>query len=254
MVEWLLGIASTVVLAVLAWLFTPLRNWLEPVRLRFTRDHGVMLRVYRDPPDMEGLDVESLIGTPARYLSGLNFYFEDREPPSSPPSHDEEWWQWARRHGGEDVFVTHLLLLLQATQERALTVGVPRVERMLDRTPPGIVCGPSGQGGNGLLVRRFYINLDKPDPLRAQFFAADNTESARFALNKGETVALLVIAEVSSGKHSWCLKIPIDADGQRFYLTADNRGRPFVTVGGDGLPFFMALYGEPRWAVQPPNN
>ncbi len=159
--QWLLGIASALVLGVLAWVFTPIRNWLEPLRLRATSDHGVRLRVFVDPDEMQGLDVEGLIGLPAGYLPGVNFYFRSDSPPAEPPVPGESWWQWAKRLGGEDVFASHILLLLQSTQERAVAVGVPRVTRQLDRAPRGIVCGPDGQGGNGLLVRRFYINLDQ---------------------------------------------------------------------------------------------
>jgi hypothetical protein len=245
--QWLLGIASALVLGVLAWVFTPIRNWLEPLRLRATSDHGVRLRVFVDPDEMQGLDVEGLIGIPAGYLPGVNFYFRSDSPPAEPPVPGESWWQWAKRLGGEDVFASHILLLLQSTQERAVAVGVPRVTRQLDRAPRGIVCGPDGQGGNGLLVRRFYINLDQGDPPRAKFFANGGADTARFTLSKGETVALLVIAETMTGRHQWKLSIPLDVDGQHFELPADNHGNPFVTVGGEGLTFFMAPHGQAGW-------
>jgi hypothetical protein len=240
-VEWLLGIASAVVVGILAWAFTPLRNWLEPSRLRFTSDHGVKLSVYFDPDDMAGLDVEKHLGMAAQHLPGLNYFFAADRPPARPPAHGEEWWQWGKRHGGEDAYASHVLLLLQATQDRAITVSVPRVDRKADTAPRGIICGPEGQGGNGLLVRRYYIDLDQPDPVRARFINQDQVECPRFTLNKGETVAVLAIAVASSGRHEWRLSLPMTVDGQNFDLNADNHGRPFVTVGRGELPFAMAV-------------
>lgn len=242
MAEWLLGIASAIVLAVLGWVFSPLRNRLDAPRLRLSGDHGVKLKVYVDPEDMAGLDLETNLGIEARHLPGVNFFFPSEDPPARPPVQGkEQWWQWARRLGGEDVYASHVLLLLQATQDRAVTVGVPKVDRRVDPAPTGIVCGPEGQGGNGLLVRRFYIDLDEPDPVRPRFIDQDGVEGPRFTLSKGETVALVAIAVASRGRHEWTLRLPIAVDGEDFELVADKGGTPFVTVGRGALPFAMAI-------------
>lgn len=193
------------------------------------------------PDDMAGLDVGRHLGVAAKYLPGHNYFFAADSPPGRPPAPSEEWWRWAKRHGGEDVHASHVLLLVQATQGRAITVGVPAVNRRVVAVPRGIVCGPWGQGGNGLLVRRYYIDLDQPDPVRARFINDHEVESPRFTLNKGETVAILAIAVASSGRHEWSLNLPMTVDGEDFELKADNHGRPFVTVGRGDLPFAMAV-------------
>lgn len=215
--------------------------------MKLVSDHGVTVRAYVNPDDMDGLDLESSPGIQAGYLTGNNFYFENSEPPGPPPAWGQEWWRWAQEHGGKDVYASHVLLVLQATQDRAVMVSVPKVERAVTATPQGIICGPEGQGGNGLLVRRFYIDLDEPDPVRARFINDLGVEGPRFTMNKGETVAIVAIAEASSGLHEWKLQIPMTIDGQDFLVGVDNGGQPFVTVGPGEIPMLIGVAEEGRW-------
>lgn len=88
--DWVVSITVTVgaavIVAVLFWSFTPVRNRLEPVRLRRTRDRGVRLSVYVDPDDMEGLDLQGVLGVTTGLHPGVNCYFPRSTPQDRLPS------------------------------------------------------------------------------------------------------------------------------------------------------------------------
>lgn len=249
--NWLLGVASGVIVAavvvLLGWFFTPLGNRLSRHRTRVTNDHGIAIRVYTNPDEMRDLSTDELLGSEPRYLVGQNFYLQRPSPPDAPGD-TEEWWRWAKRHGGEDVYASHVLVLLQATLDRTVAVRPPIVKVTSAPVEEGIVCGPEGQGGNGLLVRRFYIDLDEANP-KAQFIDAQNQEGdgASFRMSKGETVGILAIAAAQRGRHEWFLELPLLVDGQDFTLRVDLHRRPFVTVGPAGIPSFYWVSDERRW-------
>jgi hypothetical protein len=145
--DWVLGVASGLVVAtvlgLLGWFFTPLGNHLRRVRTKLTNDHGIAVRVYTTPDEMRDLSTEELLGTDPRYLAGQNFYLRHNSPKA--PMDDEEWWLWAQRLGGEDVYASHILVLLQATLDRSVAVRPPRVKWRALVLPRGSSAAPRGR-------------------------------------------------------------------------------------------------------------
>ncbi len=115
-----------------------------------------------------------LLHTSPTHLASQNFFLHLSKPPPGPKP-GEEWWRWAEEHGGRDAYASHVLVILQATLDRTVLVRAPRVSRALS-TATGIVCGPEGQGGNGLLVRRYYIDLDDARPVARYMDQASKAE------------------------------------------------------------------------------
>jgi hypothetical protein len=189
-----------------------------------------------------------------RWLLGSTFYFDSDGPPSEPPPSGAGWWDWGHRNGGEDLMFSHVLLRLQATQDRTIVVERPRVVQTVEPITKGVICGPETRGGNGILARRFFVDLDAGVPEVKYFDASnDERETAQFAMHKGDTEAFLVIVQTLAGRHDWYLEIPCLVDGQRIILTARNGDQPFVTVGPAGLDRYVWSHAEPRW-VKPSDD
>lgn len=231
----LAAVASSVVIAtvigVLAWLFAPFRNKLETLRMRLTSDHGLKLEVLSRPDDLKELVPEDMLGVSPDWLFGPSYYFSPAPPPEAPPDALDEWLEWAKRNGGEDVLHTHVMLRLQATKDRTVVMGAPKPVVTHTTVTSGAICSPAGLGGNGLLVRRFIVDLDDAHP-RARFVdGVEERESAQFRMSKGDSEAVLLYAHSTIGRSEWWIEIPFLVDGVKVTLKADDHGRPFVTVG-----------------------
>jgi hypothetical protein len=235
--KWILGVlgglAGAVILGVLVVLISPLRNRFISWWRAKTRDHGVELVVYTRPDEMADLTSEQLLSGDAAYYTAMDYYIRNDTPPDGP-RRGEEWWEWALRNSAEDVYSSHVLLLLQATLDRTIVIRPPQITDFHSAVHSGLICGPEGKGGNGLLVRRFYVDLDEDRP-KVRYFDDQNEQqkSATFRMSKGESVGILVIAATRRGRHEWHLDLPIVIDGHKLLLKADDHGAPFVTVGPD---------------------
>ena len=251
--EWVLGVLAGLTIAAVIWAWRPIRNRLERSKPRVAIDHGIVWRVYRTPDEMTALSPEQLLHTEPDYLVNENFYLSATAPPDDPKA-NEAMWQWARRHNGQDIFVSHVLLILQATQDRTVVLRPPAVDQQIFALKAGAVFGPEGLGGNGLLVRRFYVNLDA-GRATAKYIDKSSNEpgSSLFKMVKGDSEAILVIAETHRDRHEWKLRLPLQVDGHEVTLTIDNDGEPFVTVGPAGLPRWMWVSDERRW-MRTPNH
>jgi len=257
MSSWLVALVTTVIgvllVGTIIWLFVPVRNMLERRRMTLTGDHGIALIVSSTRQELNGIRPENMLDLNPAWLLGSTFYFASENPPTEPPPvASMEGWEWGRRHGGEDLTFTHVLLRLQATQDRTIVVERPRVTRTVRPITSGIICGPEGVGGNGLDLRRFFIDLDADEPeVEYVDASSDERETAQFSMRKGDTEAFLVTAQALADRHEWYLEIPCLVDGQRVVLTAKNGKRPFVTVGRRGVQAYVWPHDESRWVKMP---
>jgi len=238
---WVLGMVVAAVLGTAALaLFTPLgRKFQRPWR-RVTRDHGLTLHVERRP------DRQQLMGL----SPPLFFYFPDGSVPTDSPT-ETDWWGWAHERGGSDVGFTNILLTLQASQDLPVEVGIPEVHHDVVHEPAGTFCGPEGVGGNGLDARRFVIRLGDDDPITPTYegMMGEKHSLPRFAMTKNDTSEILVTAYAEQGLHRWSLTIPCVVAGDSVALKANDDGKPFVTVGRQGLPLHM--WADGMWIDAP---
>jgi hypothetical protein len=232
----LLAVLTAIVLATLAaTVGRPIWNRLGSRWMTLTDDHGIRLRVITKPSELANLNRAILsFGVDPVALSSVSFYFNDGPPDESPPI-DESWWGWASRHAGEDVYYSHVLLLVQSTQDRTVVLKPPVVNRRVAPTDSGVICTPLGLGGNGLLVRRFYIDLDEAEPIARYIDGSDERESAYFEMGRGSTEPILLVAKAARGRHKWRVQLPLVIDGEDIVLTADRDGQPFITVGPENV-------------------
>lgn len=219
-----------VIVGVWMLLFRPLRNRIEPVILRRTGDHGIKLLTYGTPAEMGGLRPKEMLHLDPSWLEDVDFYFPSGIPGEGPTSKNE-WSDWARGHGGEGVGWRHILIRIQATQDRSVLVLMPQVNVSRKEVDGGLVLSPAKEpGGNGLLVRQFDIDLDATPPV-VEYYAEDSRETPQFVMRKGDSEAFVVIAHASHGRYEWTLDVPVLVDGETFHLRSDNHGHEFVTVG-----------------------
>lgn len=210
--------------------FRPIRNKLDPKILRKTKDHGIKLLTYGTPDEMGGLRPEEMLNVDPRWLADTDFYFVNGIPGDGPQS-ENEWADWARAQGAEGVGWRHILIRIQATQDRTVLVLKPQVNVSRSEITEGLVLCPAKEaGGNGLMVRQFDITLDATPPL-VEYFPEGSGETPQFSMRKGDSEAFVVVAHANSGRHEWTLDVPVLVDGETFHLRADNHGQAFVTVG-----------------------
>ena len=235
-----------VFLGAIAWFFLPYRNKLERARMRKTGDHGVVLLTYGTPDEMGGLRREEMLNIDPSWLVDSDFYFAGGIPGPGPQTKNE-WPDWAREQGGQGVGWRHILIRIQATQDGTVLVMKPQVNAARNQVDGGLVLSPVKElGGNGLLVRQFDIDLDARPP-KVEYYPAESGETPQFTMKKGDSEAFLVIAHCRTGKCEWTLDVPILVDGETFYLRADSYGRPFTTVGADGIDGMWWDFATHAW-------
>jgi len=240
------GLVLAFLLGAWALLWGPLRNRLQPVILRKTHDHGVKLLVYGTSEEMGGLRPEEMLGVDVAWLADTDFFLP-RGIPGPGPHTLGEWADWAHRHGAESVGWRHVLIRIQATQDRTVLVMKPRVSATHKAVTGGAVLCPAKEpGGNGLMVRQFHIDLDKRPP-RVDYYAGNGPGSPQFVMRRGDSEAFVVIAHATAGRYEWTLDIPVVVDGETFHLRADDHGRPFVLVGPDGQETMWWDFGQLEW-------
>jgi len=238
----LVGVVVAVVVGVLAWLWRPMLARLDTSGRRVRAAHGLKVTLIRDPAVLAGLPSAVSLGLQPEWLDDVTFYFRQGRPTVDPPGPDLRLWStWGRGQGGEDVYFTHALVAIQATQDRNVLLQAPTVRRTRVAVREGAICGPSGLGGNGLLVRRFYVDLDPVVP--DVKFIDDGTEvmSALFTMKKGDTEAFLLVAGASRDRHEWTIAIPCIIDGVSVVLSVDDNA--LVTIGPEGVPRFSWVEG-----------
>lgn len=238
---------AAVVVGVLLWFFLPLRNRLERVRLKVTSDHGLALRTYPDADSMGGLSPEELLGAQASWLSDEDFYFRDGVPAEAPPRRQSHWSAWARRNGGEPVGWRHVLLHIQATQDHSVLLRKPIANVRRTEVAGGVVLSPFKElGGNGLMVRQFRLELDEVRA-RVEYYPEGGPSTPQFTMAKGSTEAFVVIAHAARGRYEWTLDIPALVDGVNFDLRVDDGGKPFISVGGEGVDAKWWRFDKKAW-------
>jgi hypothetical protein len=248
--SWALGVATTlvtfVVIGVLAWFFTPVRNRLEAKRMAVTRDHGIRLKTYGTPEEMHGLDPDQMLGAQPYWLTDSDYYFSNGIPGEGPDS-KAEWSEWARASGGEGAGWRHVLVRIQATQDRTVLVLPPTVNVKRTALVGGVILGPEKEpGGNGLRVRQFNIELDAEVPV-ARYLSEGSAETPQFKMTKGDSEAFILIAHAIEGRHEWSVDIRLLVDGEEVSMRADDNGKPFVTVGCSGIKRLWWRFTERHW-------
>lgn len=234
----IVALVVAIVVGTLAVFLAPLRRRLELLVLRRTADHGVKILTYGTADEMEGLRPEEMLGMDREWVRDSDFYFAGGVPGDGPGA-KSEWSSWAIGHGGEVAGWRHVLIRIQATQDRAVLAMKPRVKVVRQPVVGGVVLGPAKEpGGNGLNVRQFEVDLDASPP-QVKYHAEVAAESPQFVLKKGDAEAFLIIVHAMAGRYEWTLDLPVVVDGESFCLRADDDGRPFVTVGREGI--------EARW-------
>jgi hypothetical protein len=247
----LVGVAVLLAVGAIGWLVRPLVNRFEPRRMKMMGDHGIKMLVYGSPEEMEAIGIKNLGGLEPFWLTDDGYYFADGLPDEDPPQDIREWSAWARRHSGEGAYFRHLLIRIQATQDRTVLLLPPRVHVARTETDSGIVCSPEKTGGNGLTVRQFFIDLDAETP-EVKYFSRDHNETPQFVMHKGDSKVFVVIARATSGRFQWYIDVRLMIDGVSVELPAmDKGGRAFVTVGHQGLDKRWWRFRERRWDQAP---
>ncbi|HEX3929609.1 MAG TPA: hypothetical protein VHW64_02810, partial [Nocardioides sp.] len=161
--------------------------------LRKTGDHGIKLLVYATPDEMGGLRPDEMLNVDPAWLADTDFYFSEGIP-GPGPHEKQEWADWARGHGAEGVGWRHILVRIQATQDRTVLVMKPQVTvRPTAVTGGAVLCPAKEPGGNGLMVRQFDIDLDRRPPL-VNYYPEGSSETAQFVMRRGDSEAFVVIA------------------------------------------------------------
>lgn len=237
----LVGVVVAAVLGVLAWLARPMRDRLDTSKTMVRSTHGLKFHLIRDSAVLNNLPTTVTLGLHPDWLDDVTFYFPGGPPAMDPPGTDlRKWPAWGRRQGGEDVYFTHALVIIQATQDRTVVLQTPKVIRRRAPVESGAICGRSGLGGNGLLVRRFWVDLN-PDIPHVKYIGEDEKESGLFTLKKGEAEGFLLIAEASKDRHEWTITIPCIVDGVAVELAF--KENVLVTVGPEGVPRYAWVEG-----------
>lgn len=247
-VEQIAGtILGAAILGTVVWFFRPFRNKLDRVRMTVTRDHGVTIRTYPNSDAMGGLSQKDLLGAEAHWLADNDFYFRDGIPAQAPPEHRSQWASWARDNGGEPAGWRHILIHVQATQDRSVLIRKPTVNVRRSDVIGGVVLSPTKElGGNGLMVRQFHLELDH-DPVRVEYYPEGGPQTPQFTMMKGTTEAFVVIAHAARGHFEWTLDIPVLVDGVEFILRADDAGSPFVSVGSADVAAKWWRFDKREW-------
>lgn len=239
------AVLAAIAVGTVVWIFTPLRHRLETKRMVVTGDHGLRLLTYARPEEMSGLDPNQMLGMEPFWLTDSDFYFPSGVP-SDGPSGKSAWQDWARKRGGEGAGWRHILIRLQATQDRTVLVLPPRLNVAHAPVTGGVILGPEKEpGGNGLMCRQFEVILDSRSSTIRYF--GDDDETPQFKMSKGDSEAFLIIARAEEGRFEWTLDVPCLVDGQEVVLRADDSGAPFVTVGLDGIERLWWIFDEARW-------
>lgn len=240
-------VLGAIVLGVLVWFFTPIRNRLETRRMTLTGDHGLRILSYTTPESMNGLDPEQMLGLQPFWLTDSDYYVADDAPPLGPAAKSDWTPQWAQSIGGEPAGWRHILVRVQATQDRTILLLPPTLDVKHTPISGGVVIGPEREpGGNGLNCRQFEVRLDMGGS--AVTYHADTPgETPQFKMSKGDTEAFLIIARAAKGRFAWSLNLPCLVDGEHVTLRSDDHGKPFVTVGYEGLERKWWRFSDQRW-------
>jgi hypothetical protein len=242
----LVTVVGSATIGAALWFFVPFRNRLERVRSRIANDHGVTLRTYPTTEAVGGLRPEDMLGTQPSWLVDNDFYFRDGIP-AGAPGDESEWAAWARKHGGEPVGWSHILIHVQATQDRTVLLRHPTANITRTNVAGGVVLSPFKElGGNGLMVRQFNVALDA-EPVRVEYYPEGGHAIPQFTMTRGSTEAFLVIAHAVNGRYEWSLDIPVLVDGEEFTLRADDGGKPFVNVGAAGIKAKWWRFDMKEW-------
>jgi hypothetical protein len=206
-----------------------------------------VIRTYPNSDAMGGLSRRDLLGAEPDWLADTDFYFQDGIPAQVPPVRASQWAAWARENGGEPVGWRHILIHIQATQDRSVLLRKPIANVQRAEVAGGIVLSPFKElGGNGLMVRQFRLELDD-DPVRVEYISEGGPQSPQFTMAKGATEAFVVIAHAARGRYEWSLDIPVLIDGAEFVLHADDGGQPFVSVGSADVEGKWWRFDEKDW-------
>jgi hypothetical protein len=242
-------VLAAIVIGALIWFFTPLRNRLETRRMALTGDHGLRVLTYPTTESMSGLDPDQMLGLQPFWLTDSDYYIPRDAPPAGPATKSEWTPQWAQSVGGEPAGWRHILVRIQATQDRTILLLPPTVD--VEQTPlsGGLIIGPEREpGGNGLMCRQFEVRLD-PAGSTVTYHSDTQGETPQFKMSRGDTEAFLVIASATNGRFEWVLDIPCLVDGEQVILRCDDHGQPFVTVGYEGLGRKWWMFSEQRWVA-----
>lgn len=253
--EVAVGVVIIVAAGFLGWLALPILNRLEPRRMALTRDHGISVRTYTQPADLKGIPGPQILELGPWMLEDSDFYFSDGIP-GDGPDEPTGWFDWSQHRGGEHAGWRHVLVRVQALQDRAVLLLHPNV--VVSHTPAnsdsGQIVGPQRDpGGNGLLCRQFEIELSNGTGQAVYHpgINAPNDETSQFPLRKGDSEAFVLIAHADAGRYEWSLEIHCLVDGRTVKLTIDDGGKPFVTVGPEGLGRSYWNFRDRRWENQP---
>ena len=249
--ELLVGVGVALALGVIGWFARPLLNRIEFHRMKVTSDHRIRMLVYASPEEMDALGPDDLAGLEPLWLTDYGYYFASGLPDEDPPQSNREWSQWAERNGGEGASFRHVLIRLQATQDRTVLLLPPKVHVERTELLSGVVCSPEGTGGDGLMARQFFIDLDASQPSVKYFGNQEAGETPQFVMRKGDSEVFVIIARAVKGRYEWYLDVMLIVDGVEVRLPAMDGSRPFVTFGYEGIEKRWWAFDERRW-LDPP--
>lgn len=148
-----------------------------------------------------------------------------------------DWLRWVKDRGGQDAQTSKLGVTLQAKTEAAVIVDAVRVNVSRKDTPAGGIVLTRSVGGADLteLFITIYLDAGSEDPQNPLMWLGGDGMPKSRVLAAGDVERFQIIAEAKSGWFEWTLELHLLVEGRRVIRKVDDGGRPFVTVGADGM-------------------
>lgn len=158
---------------------------------------------------------------------------------SEAPEGRWDWLNWVRAQGAQDAQTTKLKVTLQAKSEAAVIVDAIRLSVARKEVPAGGIVLTRSVGGADMCGLFISMDLDRAaedeqNPLLWLGYG-EGVPSSR-ALAAGDVERFEIHANAAAGWFEWSLELHLLVEDRRVRRKVDNDGKPFVTVGVDGLP------------------
>jgi hypothetical protein len=161
---------------------------------------------------------------------------------------------WAAGLGGADASPGAVELTIQGLSRQAVVLHAMRVRiagRDVRRSATQYF--PSEGCGGAVTKRAFEVDLDKPSPSAKALPGSDANGkdipavTFPYQVSDGDAEVIEVISRTARCDCRWYLEAEWSSLGRSGVLHIDDHGRPFHTVGADGLPSLIYYADEHAW-------
>lgn len=231
MLQFVLGLASGVILSLLLRFVEPLERMVSRLGRRLANDTGCDVYISSD-------HAQIWAATPPQWMT-WSFRVPRRVLEQEPPADLRAWQSWVKARGGVDLWESQVEVTLVGNAPVTVFVHPPVVHATTAELPPGVNIYRPASGGPDVSVRTFEVDLDasgaaSPLITRRELGWEDmGPTPARWSLAKGEAETVLI--HVSSSEErliSWTAYLPVVVDGRRREIEISDDGAPFIFAGG----------------------